>query len=49
MGAKAEVLEHAKAGMSYGVYSQGLGLVELQQVMECIQYPDLDLGHLYVD
>jgi integrase len=45
----AEVLGHAKAGMSYGVYSQGLGLQELQDVVERIQYPDLDLSHLYVD
>jgi integrase len=43
----AEVLGHAKAGMSYGVYSQGLGLVELQEVVERIQYPGLEIGHLH--
>jgi len=44
----ADVLGHAKAGMSYGVYSQGLGLAKLQEVVERIQYPGLDLKHLYL-
>jgi hypothetical protein len=34
--------------MSYGVYSQGLGLQEVQEVVERITYPGLQIGHLYV-
>jgi integrase len=45
----AEILGHAKAGMSFGVYSQGLGLQELQEVVERIRYPGLRFEHLYVD
>jgi len=44
----AEILGHAKGGMSYGVYSQGLGLEQLKGVIDRISYPGLDIHHLYV-
>ena len=35
--------------MSYGVFSQGLGLKELQEVVGRIGFEGLEIGHLYVE
>jgi len=38
---------HAIEGESLGRYGKGFSLVTLKRTVECIQYPDLDLSHLY--
>ena len=43
----AQIIGHKKLTMSYGVYSGGLDLAALKQVVEAIKYPGLNLSSLY--
>lgn len=38
---------HTIEGESMGRYGKGFSLVTLKRTVECIQYPELDLSHLY--
>lgn len=40
------LLGHKKLSMSYGLYSKGLSLERLRQVVEAITYPGLGLGQI---
>ena len=42
-----QILGHKKMTMSYGLYSDGLELPALAQVVEAIKYPGLDLSAFY--
>jgi hypothetical protein len=41
-----QILGHDKMSMSYSVYSLGLDLPALREIVEKIKYPGLDLKHL---
>lgn len=44
-----QILGHEKLSMSYSVYSLGLELKALREIVEKIKYEGLDLGHLTSD
>jgi hypothetical protein len=43
-----QILGHDKMTMSYSVYSLGLELPALREIVEKIRYPGVDLKHLEV-
>ncbi len=43
----AQIIGHEVSGMTYGLYSVGLGLKALKKIVEKIEYKGLDLSHLY--
>jgi len=42
-----QILGHEKLSISYSIYSIGLTVEQLQEIVEKIKYPDLDLSHLH--